>query len=444
MLAFAIALIFASLSPAYALEMNSTSFKIRSEALESGATANSSGFNLSVATGISGAANSSGFSLCVGFHCTSPHIQLSALTATSSGWNSQFNFTSLVTTTDNITANITLWISSNNITWTKVEDKTCAFCNSTQVAFSKSDYACGDIGTRYIKINGTTGFLTYDATLSFSVNKGTIYASNIEYVEGHNTSVAVNNPRNITVRLFNAFNSSYVNNVSTRVWVNDTNVTEKITCTTNSTGHCRFRFQPSCSFAEGAKDLIAGVQSDACFLDVNTSIQKINVTVGGVVCDRRLTFSLSFNISGPANDSAVAGEKGPGFYNPEDLTKYYSCVDDKSLAEDPAFGIVFAGRQLNYVNVSSGDQFTLKISQFDRNATYLLPATIGSCTVINQSTPVSGLPPAFKEFIAEEGQVQLVLRYPVDIIGNASHGGAFTLIIEKNDTDDNKITIEVV
>lgn len=429
---------------ANAFEMNSSSFQLNG-ALESGKRANSTSFILDTAAGITGDANSSNFIICLGFHCSSLHLQVNSITATDSGWNSQFNFTSTVTVTDNVLVNVTLWASDDNFSWSQYSQQQCTGCNNYSTSFDKSDYACSDIGIKYIKVNATTGFLTHEAYALFNITRGVIHQSDIEFVEGANSTVDANGEQNITIRIFNRFNSTYEANVSSRAWISDINRTSTIICSSNTSGHCKFVFRPACSFEESRKDLIAGIYDDACFLDVNTTPQYLDIIDPSNTCTFRVMFSLGFNISGPANDRGFAdSNQTPGEYFSPDLTKYYTCVDDLSQPEDAVFGLVFTGNSFNSINLTGGDQFTITMTQLGDEADLLLPVTIGSCSVIGNSTPTTGLPPAFNEFLTERSQVQLILDYPVDIVGDISKGGTFTLVIEKNESDGNQILIDVI
>lgn len=166
------------------------------------------------------------------------------------------------------------------------------------------------------------------------------------------------------------------------------------------------------------------------------------------IISAKVTFLLEFNITGNENDTAfVDNETALKQYRPRDIVNYYICLHDINLSSSPAFGIIFAGTALNYINISSGNSFSMRVSQDIPGNEFILPITQTNCTVFNSR--ISQIPQfgtilnpfvALDEFV---NAVELVLSYPgIDISGSFDRSGPFTLVIEKNDTDENQLVIK--
>lgn len=168
-----------------------------------------------------------------------------------------------------------------------------------------------------------------------------------------------------------------------------------------------------------------------------------------IITNAKVTFLLQFNISGPGSDAAFAdNETALNQYQNWQINNYYACLHDTGLASSPAFGIIFAGSSLNYVNISSATNASgLRVSQDIPGNQFIIPITQTNCTVINtrlHEIDASGT--VFNPFVVLNeaiNAVELALGYPnIDIAGSFDRSGAFTLVIEKNDTDENQIIVK--
>ena len=175
----------------------------------------------------------------------------------------------------------------------------------------------------------------------------------------------------------------------------------------------------------------------------------------GFVCDfiqaiinAKITFLLEFNISGSSNDAAyVDNETALAQYRSNQISNYYACLHDTSLSSSPTFGIIFAGDALNYINISSGNSFALRLSQDIPGNEFILPVTQSNCTVVTTRLHEIGqsgtiLNP-FVALLEAINAVELALGYPnIDIAGSFDRSGAFTLVLEKNDTNEEQIIVK--
>ncbi len=156
-----------------------------------------------------------------------------------------------------------------------------------------------------------------------------------------------------------------------------------------------------------------------------------------------ITFVLNLNISGKPGDVATAGGRGPGFYMPVDLNKYFTCASDPGIAGNPTFGLVFSGRQMNYLwyqNTTNTSEF--RLSQFEEGNQLLLPVTFGGCNVIEGRMPITSLRPFVSAGLLTDA-IELFLSYPfTDIVGSFQRSGPMTITMEKNNT--NQIVFGVV
>ncbi len=150
-----------------------------------------------------------------------------------------------------------------------------------------------------------------------------------------------------------------------------------------------------------------------------------------------VSFSMEFNISGSSNDEAEIDSLGVGTYDSTDIDYYYACLKDESLSDTPTFGLVFSGNELNYMQLSSGDSYEMKVNQYNEGNRFIIPVTTGGCGVIRNKMPIikdRGLltQPFVSSDEAGMHPAELTLSYPdVDIVGDFSKSGQFVLIFEK-------------
>lgn len=166
------------------------------------------------------------------------------------------------------------------------------------------------------------------------------------------------------------------------------------------------------------------------------------------IINSKVTFLLEFNISGSGNDTVFAGnETALRQYTASQLSNYYACLHDANLTSSPTFGIIFAGNVLNYINISSGNSYALRVSGDIPGNEFILPITQNNCTVINtRMSEISSSGTIFNPFVALSeaiNAVELALGYPnIDIAGSFDRSGAFTLVLEKNDTNEEQIIVK--
>lgn len=189
----------------------------------------------------------------------------------------------------------------------------------------------------------------------------------------------------------------------------------------------------------------SGSASYALVTDVSPFSDTVNTTntfvCVGFLCmdidvpaaEAFISFLLNFNISGIASDEPFVDTQGIGFYRPTDVTKYFGCVQDASIASTPTFGIVHSGDTLNYINLSNETTtYGIRVSQLVSGNSFLLPATTGGCTSIGNKLPMSFLVP-FVGTGEVVDAIELFLAYPfLDFVGDYDRTGKFTLILEKN------------
>lgn len=169
------------------------------------------------------------------------------------------------------------------------------------------------------------------------------------------------------------------------------------------------------------------------------------------ILNGKITFLLEFNISGNENDTAFVDNytQTTRQYTKSDLNNYYACLQDVNLNSSPTFGIIYAGSTLNYINISSGNSFVLRLSQDIPGNKFILPVTSGNCTVINTRTSeITQYGTLLQPFVlANEAinAIELALSYPsVQISGSFDKSGAFGLTFEKNETNENQIIVKPV
>jgi hypothetical protein len=127
-----------------------------------------------------------------------------------------------------------------------------------------------------------------------------------------------------------------------------------------------------------------------------------------------------------------------GMYNPGDISKFFVCAEDRANGQSPVIGISFAGSALNYIRLDKTNFLTMRMSQNAEDNKFILPVTVGGCTVVSNKMPLSLPYTPFVPFNDLMNAVELATSYPVDLIGNFERSGRFTLTLEK--TGNNAIT----
>ncbi|MBI2578166.1 MAG: hypothetical protein HYW26_00490 [Candidatus Aenigmarchaeota archaeon] len=171
----------------------------------------------------------------------------------------------------------------------------------------------------------------------------------------------------------------------------------------------------------------------------------------GITLNQTVTFALEFNINGIANDSAEAdAQKLSGnqtflLLTPSNLSNFYLCMEDTAISGTPAYGIVFSGKALSYINLSRNTtqaaSANLRLSQAQERNRFVLPITTGGCSNVRgkfQLIKIHGfMPQAFMPFFQGKSPLEIILSYPdVDIMGDFVKAGSAKLVLEKNETTD--------
>ncbi|MBI2579319.1 MAG: hypothetical protein HYW27_00275 [Candidatus Aenigmarchaeota archaeon] len=429
---------------ALAQQMNSSSFKITSDTADSsGGSRNSSSYNMqSSLNSVSGTLNSSSFSMTAGFISTlalsvnAPNVLNQ--TVTGSNWNQPVNFTVLTKDVDNDTVTVSFYTSNDNSSFTLRGTATCNTCSGyTKFNFSISNYACSDISTKYFKFTASDGSLSNETgVLNFSVAKAVVPQSNITVAEGANKTISTYSTINLTFRIYDPYNGTPVAGRNASVYVQNVGAFNKMSCITNSTGHCRVQLTPACDYSGGPHTFLGGIAGDSCYADTNSTSSTF--TTDALAFCSRISFKLAFNINGSPGDAVYAGSNsGAGFYGAGNASAPYACIEDGSNA----FGIVQTGSQLDYINVSAG---SIAISETQEGNRFAIPVVGSACSLIGTKSLSHPLQP----FISTNegvGAIELVLEYPgIDIRGDYERTGSFTLVIERNESDDRQLIIDII
>ena len=273
----------------------------------------------------------------------------------------------------------------------------------------------------------------------------------VNITEGNRAVVATRGyqTQNLTVTFYDQALDIYPENVSGRIWVNKNGAFVGFDCTSDVEGNCTIKFDPDCSFPGGTTTWRGGIFNDDAYRDRNSTNGTLTIDVEPS-CTQTVSFQLEFNISGTGGDSSEVDGRGAGFYKSNDTTNYYSCIQDTGVSNTPTFGIVFAGTELDYINLTSGQaggSSRMRMSQFQSNNRFIIPVTINGCgTIVNRMPSIRQglLTQPFVAFVSLlKNPLQIILSYPdLDVIGDFSKSGTFTLTLEKNET--NRITQIIV
>lgn len=263
----------------------------------------------------------------------------------------------------------------------------------------------------------------------------------INMTEGNGTTIATRgyNAQNLTVTFYDAARGIFPSGVAGKIFISNNGTYKTYDCTSNSNGNCTVRFDPDCTFIGGKTTWRGGVFNDVSYNDMNSSDGEITIDVEAS-CQQTVQFQLEFNISDSPNDAAQADNNTTGFFRAFDLNNYYACLQDTSLAGTPAFGLAFSGSELDYINLTSGNSFRMKMSQFQSSNRFVIPVTQSGCGIIANKMPVIQqqriLTQPFVPFVTtQKNPIDITISYPdIDIIGNLSKSGVFTITLEKNET----------
>lgn len=261
---------------------------------------------------------------------------------------------------------------------------------------------------------------------------------------GNNSVVGTENYQssNLTVTFYQPSTNTYANNVNGRIWI-ETNAgvfDEGHSCVSNAYGNCSVEFLPTCDYTSGVRRFRGGVFDDDLYNFTNSTDGFLTIDTTAY-CINKVSFSLEFNMSDSQNDHAEVDNRTPGLYRPHQLANYYACIEDTSLSNSPAFGLVFSGRTLNYINLTAGNSYMMKMSQHQAGNKFIIPITRDGCTAIrNKMNIVQAFgvmtQPFYSSGTTTGSPIEVALSYPdIDIIGNISKSGTFIVNIEKNESN---------
>jgi hypothetical protein len=220
-------------------------------------------------------------------------------------------------------------------------------------------------------------------------------------------------------------------------------------CISNPDGNISCAYADSCYNYDACVATISSTEQGSntnlhiADCDTNPYKTKICCTTSGVIAENYVTFEMEFNISGNSDDEAFADAYGVGYYT--DLNKKYVCIQDRTITNNPAFGMVFGGRVFKYINLTTGNSYKMRLSQYVRGNRFILPITVNNCTTIDNLMPISEVAQTFVKFITKISTIELSLSYPaVDMSGDFQRTGSVSIIIEKNETDSRQIILSPV
>jgi len=157
---------------------------------------------------------------------------------------------------------------------------------------------------------------------------------------------------------------------------------------------------------------------------------------GGSLLIPTVQFLLEANIAGSSGDVGyVDSQTAYGTYKPASIVNYVGCIEDTVLANDPTLGVVYAGSRLKYIKLETGASHKITMSQEQAGNRFVVPVASGGCGLIASqftgSIPVAPYVPAASFLNA----IELILKYPINIVGDFEKTGAFTIVLETNQTN---------
>ena len=148
-----------------------------------------------------------------------------------------------------------------------------------------------------------------------------------------------------------------------------------------------------------------------------------------------VAFVMDMSIGGVSGDQAAADTKSTGLYRSTDLSNYFTCIEDPSLADNPVVGIIAAGDKLRYLRIDNGTSYTMRVAEDQPGNKFIIPITSGGCAVISNKFPLTlPLTPFIPGADEALGAMELAINYPIEIVGDFEETGKFRLVLEKSDT----------
>jgi hypothetical protein len=297
------------------------------------------------------------------------------------------------------------------------------------------DSDCSTFDTCLFSLSGNDNAHLGNCTAYNSKVCASTHNLTIDITQGNQSSVKVLKSTTLAVRMFDVASGEFPSGVSGKIFVETSPgiYDNGLACTTDINGECSVNFIADCTYSGGTINFRGGPFNDALYNYKNST--EGSITLDANSCSGIVTFEMEFNLSG--SESAEVDGYGTGTYPPFNLTNFYTCMQDASISGIPAFGIVFAGDILGYISLESGNSFAMKISQNQAGNKFLLPVTRNGCDAIKSkvnSIKNGILPQPFVSFLGglKATGINMILSYPeVDIVGDFTKSGTFTLLMEK-------------
>ncbi|MFH0832703.1 MAG: hypothetical protein V1900_03230, partial [Candidatus Aenigmatarchaeota archaeon] len=324
--------------------------------------------------------------------------------------------------------------------------------NETALVYEGPTDASGVVNYTWVTDSIPTGTYTFNCTIT---HNGTLYYNasvstvskqifanrtlQINITEGNGTAVGTGNAINITLTFYDLGKRIYPQGVIGKIWVEKSSgIYGEFACNSTSQGNCAIVFTPDCTYEGGTRTFLGGPHLDTYYADTNSSQGTITID-RTASCMNSIGLMFEFNISGNSNDAAEVDRNGAGYYAGAALDNYYVCMNDSSLTDVPTFGIVFAGNTFDYINLTTGNSYKMKLSQKQPGNKFIIPVIKGGCNNIREKMPnvkTYGTSKPFSSFIAQaEYPIEVALTYDdIDIVGDFSKSGRFMLTFERNET----------
>ncbi|MFA6049565.1 MAG: hypothetical protein WC792_06500, partial [Candidatus Micrarchaeia archaeon] len=218
-------------------------------------------------------------------------------------WEESFNFTVNVTDEDGDGVTAKLWGSKDGGAWQVLSTKSCSNCANTTLYFTKTNFACSDVGNWTYKWNASEDDVWNYSTpnVSFEMQKSDVQ---MEYFAGSESSIWRNGTDSalLSVRAYSIDGQRYLStgDGDGKIWVTQ-NASDAsswdsgYSASTDSAGFLNYSFNPSgCGYGVGRQKWVAGTSGSGCFKDANSS--QYNIT---------LNASMSVTLSSPSGGATV-------------------------------------------------------------------------------------------------------------------------------------------
>ena len=193
------------------------------------------------------------------------------------GWGENFTFRVNVSDVNGDDVNVSLWISSDNSTWTFVNYSMCYNCgDKTEQEFYYRNFNCSDIGDWYFKFNATDSQNeTEGSGINFNLTKDDVEIRYVGTSTGNNSAVNRSEQVFLKIRVFDTDKEVYVTGGHEgKTWITTDGISYDSgnLTTTDSSGYLNFTFVPNCSYSVGMQNWTAGIHNETslgCYKNQN-------------------------------------------------------------------------------------------------------------------------------------------------------------------------------